>query len=355
MIMLVVMPQWWWSLMRSECCHLALATTPYTTPQQPQQRSTPNHGIWKPFTSRFLPSRRARFKTHDLLRFFERGGSFPSSSDAAASATTSSSRWNRKARHNNRRRRLDILQQQEESPSSSKLQNQKSVDFYHDDPQIPGWKRIWQHISPSLPQGRQWARWVASGVQMGLVLYLLGAVFHALKEALEEVAASADPSNSLEPSLFSKDDVSSVMEHLRNLPATTADGETDAKESTASASPASSRGGTYSVALSLAELLLFVGIPLQSQNGINASVENILSSITRSEANLLRECIWLRKEPPTKMWNRVIGLGRVQQGLMSALATVKQQSSHSYSSLFDNSSAGVLLYGPYVCVFVFNG
>jgi hypothetical protein len=175
----------------------------------------------------------------------------------------------------------------------------------------------------------------------------MGAVFNAVKETLEEYAADQ---SSMEPSLFSRDDVQGVMEYLRRIPPSTGDAGTKNKVSTSVSAVSSNRGDNYATALSLAELLLSVGVPLQSSSATTASVESILLSLSRSEMNLLRECIWVRKEPSAKMWNSIVGLERVQQGLTSALATVKQQSSHSYSSLFDNSSAGVLLYGPYVCV-----
>jgi hypothetical protein len=222
------------------------------------------------------------------------------------------------------------------------------------------WTAVWETVRPFLEESRpHWGRWAASGLQLGLVVYLAHAVWKAANEVLDEYyAAETTGGGGMDPPIFTRDHIGRALEQL----------EEHAVRGDSSALLSWRADERTLAALAIAQRLVLVGLPLRGTNGTNSSnnnkdqsdntpdsrpsVESVLASLGRSEANLLQECLWLpppTKQSPRRLWDRIIGLDHVRRGLSSALATVERQSHTSaYASLFDNSSAGVLLYGPYV-------
>ena len=289
------------------CCHLAIIRSE-TSP-------------WKSIVARFLPRKFAKLRHEKLtanrsnilscrnVDLFSRGGSS----------------------HRRRRRELFLDNSRQDEASDDEDELEEYVDE-----KLPLWKGVWASLPPGLQDGRQWGRWLASGMQIGLILYLVHAVWKAASDVLDEYYAAEQ--SGMDPPVFNREDVAVAMGHLRSA------------GSPSDASAVSWRGDERgTAALAIAQRLALVGVPLENKDD-SKSVESILLSLSRNEANLLQECLWLppRNESPAHLWGRIIGLDRVKRGLMSALATVQRQSTHAYSSLFDNSSAGVLLYGPYV-------
>ena len=43
--------------------------------------------------------------------------------------------------------------------------------------QYPKWRQVWDQLPPSFHEPRNWGRWAASGLQIGLIVYLVHAVF----------------------------------------------------------------------------------------------------------------------------------------------------------------------------------
>lgn len=148
----------------------------------------------------------------------------------------------------------------------------------------------------------------------------------------------------MDPAVFGREHVSYAIEQMQRVQ----------NDPTSSPSSLVRRNDDRSMAaLAIAQRLVLVCLPLTTGGGDRLSVESILASLSRNEANLLQECLWLptsprnnKNESPVQLWDRITGLERVKRGLWSALATVQRQTPHAYASLFDNSSAGVLLYGP---------
>jgi hypothetical protein len=102
-----------------------------------------------------------------------------------------------------------------------------------------------------------------------------------------------------------------------------------------------------------------------------ASVESVLTGLTKSEATILQQCLWSPASslPNDKtsttslastieqMWTNIAGLSLVKERLLYAAQTMfldghhKQRQQASYGALFDSSAAaaGMLLYGPPGC------
>jgi hypothetical protein len=213
------------------------------------------------------------------------------------------------------------------------------------------WTAAWETLRPLLEESRpHWGRWAASGLQLGLVVYLAHSVWKAANEVLDEYYAGEANGGGMDPPIFTRDHIGRALEQL----------EEHAVRGDSSDLLSWRADERTLAALAIAQRLVLVGLPLRGNDkdkndstpDDRPSVESVLASLGRSEANLLQECLWLpppTKQSPRRLWDRIVGLDHVRRGLSSALSTVERQShSSAYASLFDNSSAGVLLYGPYV-------
>ena len=246
------------------------------------------------------------------------------------------------------------------------------------------WNIFWANLPPRFHDTRQWGRWMASGVQIGCIVYLAHAIWKTIGEVLDEYYAAAEDGegqHGMDPPIFTRDHVQHALEQLSNTNSNPYHASAVSSSWRASGGASSNFGSNdhrSMAALAIAQRLLLIGLPLRngksnSRNGAASgragatansndahharSIENILSTLNRQEANLLQECLWL---PPRRdelsssssssssssLWERIYGLDRVKRGLMSALATVQRRTPHAYATLFDNASAGVLLYGP---------
>eukprot|EP00977_Amphora_coffeiformis_P021385 scaffold9272_cov195-Amphora_coffeaeformis.AAC.2 len=324
---------------------------------------------WKSFLSRLRPRRKLADPYHNSSnRSSLRFPPFPPPSLVKPTTSTNA---------NDAERRI-LMEQQMHPATNNNKGGESSVELRRDYNASPSsqrqplrpqqlWKVLWQSLPPSFHDTRQWGRWLASGLQIGCIVYLAHAIWKTIGEVLDEyyAAEGGDAQHGMEPPVFGREHVQQALEQLsRSMAADTA-------QTTAAVSPswrASSDDHRSMAALAIAQRLVLIGLPLRNTNTNNnnnqgggagtvdpnnsnnhsRSVESILSTISRQEANLLQECLWLppRGESPPHMWERILGLDRVKRGLMSALATVQRRTPHAYASLFDNASAGVLLYGP---------
>lgn len=150
-----------------------------------------------------------------------------------------------------------------------------------------------------------------NAVQWGLIIFLVRNIWQAVKDVLGEISSMDDPE--------------SDSQLLKALPKADANKENSL---------------IHRVAWKLSEC----GIPLQSSN--ERSVESLLRSLTKGEASLLDQCLYIPSSCP-----KISGFHDIQEELQAMLNRFLQRDSsstpHPYASLFDDDkSHHVLLYGP---------
>jgi hypothetical protein len=197
-------------------------------------------------------------------------------------------------------------------------------------------------------------RWSATGLQVGLIVYLAHAIWKAAREVVEEYSQEISGGD---PCYAKRDEVARALEFFEQDP-----------QSAAASLQANEQGKLPKNALpplavlQIAQKLAASGLPLRSSEpnaGGNEppSVESVLLGLTRSEASLLQQCFWspepsrVNADALRSSWNNIAGLESAKERLLSSIATVKGRHSQVYAPLFDNSNtaAGVLLYGPPGC------
>jgi hypothetical protein len=197
-------------------------------------------------------------------------------------------------------------------------------------------------------------RWSATGLQVGLIVYLVHAIWKAAREVVEEYSQEL---SGADPCYVKRDDVARALEFFEQDP-----------QSAAASLQANEQGKLLKNALpplavlQIAQKLAASGLPLRSSESTAGgsappSVESLLLGLTRSEASLLQQCFWspepsrVNADALRSSWNSIAGLESAKERLLSSIATVKGRHSQVYAPLFDNSNtaAGVLLYGPPGC------
>ncbi|GAX10491.1 hypothetical protein FisN_21Lh192 [Fistulifera solaris] len=150
-----------------------------------------------------------------------------------------------------------------------------------------------------------------TAVQWSLIIFLARSIWQAFKDVAEEIASM---DNSEEDS------------KLLNFPLNRVAGS---KETSL----------IHRIAWKLSQC----GIPLQSST--ERSVESILQKLTKNEAALLDQCLYIPSAHP-----KIAGFNEIQEELQSILNQYLHQGNsnqHPYSRLFeDDKSHHVLLYGP---------
>lgn len=216
----------------------------------------------------------------------------------------------------------------------------------HRRPSLNNWAPNLAHAVQSLDQ-RSVARTLASGLQIGLILYLAHAVWKAVAEVMDEFVAETTGDSVAK----SSDQITKAILYVEE------------SHNSRAAEVRNHRPDTTNIP-TLAPLALKLwqsGLPLRSET-TEASVESVLSRLTKQEAAMLQQCLWApppfndenEDASPVEMlhqvWSQVIGLMPVKERLLSSLKHLKLGSQpHAYSSLFDDSTGGILLYGPPGC------
>ncbi|GAX16746.1 hypothetical protein FisN_21Hh192 [Fistulifera solaris] len=150
-----------------------------------------------------------------------------------------------------------------------------------------------------------------TAVQWSLLLFLARSIWQAFKDVAEEIASMDD----------SEDDSKLLKVPLSKV------------------------GGNKETSLihRIAWKLSQCGIPLQSST--ERSVESLLQTLTKNEAALLDQCLYIPSAHP-----KIAGFTEIQEDLQSMLNQFLRQDNtnqHPYSRLFDDDkSHHVLLYGP---------
>lgn len=196
-------------------------------------------------------------------------------------------------------------------------------------------------------------RWGATSLQVGLIVYLVHAIWKAAREVVEEYSQEI---SGADPCYVKRGEVARALGFFEQDP-----------QAAAAALQANEQGKLPKNALpplavlQLAQKLAASGLPLRSPESTAGekapSVESILLELTRSEASLLQQCFWspepsrVNPDALRSSWNNIAGLESAKERLLSSIATVKGRHSQVYAPLFDNSNtaAGVLLYGPPGC------
>jgi ATPase family AAA domain-containing protein 1 len=215
----------------------------------------------------------------------------------------------------------------------------------------------WAALGAALAQNpHKVGRFVTSGIQVGLVFYVIRALWKTAAEVMEEY--SAEVSSAADPSWLKRDDVTRVIRFLSLPPreqqaALASDGKANSKTSLPPLK-----------LLHMAQSLVLAGLPLRaSSSNDQSSVESVLLQITKSEASILQQCLWIPNQSTAaangsakeSVWHQIAGLDAVKERLLGTLSTMRRQkgstTQQAYASLFDNSNAaaGVLLYGPPGC------
>jgi hypothetical protein len=196
-------------------------------------------------------------------------------------------------------------------------------------------------------------RWSATGLQLGLIVYLGHAIWKAAAEVVEEYAQEL---TGTDPSYVKKTEVARVLNFFEQDPVV-ANAALEANEQ----GKLPKNALPSLVVLQIAQKLVVSGLPLRSPEsaagGKAPSVESVLLGLTRSEASLLQQCLWspepslVNPEALRSSWNNIAGLDAAKERLLSSIATVKGRHSQVYASLFENSNtaSGILLYGPPGC------
>jgi SpoVK/Ycf46/Vps4 family AAA+-type ATPase len=193
----------------------------------------------------------------------------------------------------------------------------------------------------SLLQNPNLSKWTFNAFQLGLAIYLLDAVAKAAKEVLDEM--SSDSSSS--PHVFNPEQVEQIIASLDPNDTQARGDGTLLLEQT-------------STWHALASTLLASGMPLRSSSSSNNnsketsnSVERILLSLTKSEANILQQCLWIPSKKDS--FSTIAGLQSIKQSLLDLVWTIKSpkllhHQDNPYSHLVEKPP-GILLYGPPGC------
>lgn len=174
-----------------------------------------------------------------------------------------------------------------------------------------------------------------SSLQVGLALYLLNGIWKAAIEVMDELDIGRDTS----PHLLKVEQVRQIVKEL--------------DENNQDGSRLLQQQPTLQ---HLTQTLLASGMPLRSFEEEN-SVERVLLSLTRAEANILQQCLWVPSSgsSPTS-FSEISGLHTIKQSLLDLVWTLKSGScsnsaahnQNPYSHLVEHPP-GVLLYGPPGC------
>jgi len=174
------------------------------------------------------------------------------------------------------------------------------------------------------------SKWTLTGMQLGLAFYLLNAVIKAAAEVVDELGGDSSPH------LLK-------VEQVKQIIASLDDGDFKALSS--------SLLQQQPTLQHLTSTLLASGMPLRSRE--ENSVERVLLSLTRSEANLLQQCLWTLPNEATS-FATIAGLQSIKHSLLDLVWTLKSNSSprhkklNPYSHLVEHPP-GILLYGPPGC------
>ena len=154
------------------------------------------------------------------------------------------------------------------------------------------WPSLLSALLPtSSDSARRWGRYAATFCQIGILAYLGHAIVQAAAEVVDEFnnASGSDSDSSNQYPAFRPSDVRKLIEFMMmgNHPTTTKTPLVDAS------------------LLHLTRRLLQTGLPLRSSDDDDGdslrqrlpSVESLLLELTRSEVNLLEQCLWTA--PPT--------------------------------------------------------
>jgi ATP-dependent 26S proteasome regulatory subunit len=175
---------------------------------------------------------------------------------------------------------------------------------------------------PQLP------KWTLTGMQVGLCLYLLNGIWRAAVEVMDELDLGRDAS----PHFLKIEQVRQIVNDL--------DDNNEKTSSLLQQQPTLQH---------LTQTLLASGMPLRSE--AENSIERVLLSLTRSEANLLQQCLWTSTEASPTSFGDICGLNSIKQSLLDLVWTLKSNAAtktNPYSHLVERPP-GVLLYGPPGC------
>jgi len=323
------------------------------------------------------------------------------SADGTEEKSSSIARWRRRRRSRNGGiRETENEEEDEEDENASSTEVRELLPWSSGIPQLAS-----AALQSLLSDKRRLARWTASGVQLGLMAYLLRAVWKAVEEIVEEYNNNAydfgGENGGGSGGFIKSDDVAKVLRFLERR--TSPDEDSFSQQQPPQLPPLA--------VLQLARNLAASGLPLRSPDrdpassssvsdgGAVASVESVLLQLTKGEASILQQCLWVPPVPPTvspssvqvavesdgeekektsassssplhDMWMQVVGLYPVKERLLGALTTLYRQhhrrhDSHrprpdhdgdGFASLFDSAgggassagpvSQGILLYGP---------
>jgi hypothetical protein len=273
------------------------------------------------------------------------------------------------------------------------------------------------HVSALLQDPKRLGRYVATGIQIGLMAYLAHAIWQVVVDITNEINQSTsnnmmDDHHASPPLVRNPEQIQQVVEFLEQDPdhirqilqqQVTAwkalpSSPTRLQKTKASATDPTTSSLPPMPLVVLAQQLVQVGIPLRaSPNNDNnpdlftPSVETIFMQLTRAEASLLQQCLWVpslsssssspgstdqHNHGDDNLWNHIAGLQDVKDRLQSMLLSIpnltisstKQNCTKSsaslhhdkFASLFTATSSasssassasrlGVLLYGPPGC------
>lgn len=174
----------------------------------------------------------------------------------------------------------------------------------------------------------QFPKWTLTGMQVGLAMYLLNEIWRAAVEVMDELDLGRDAS----PHFLKVEQVRQIVNDI--------DDNATASSSLLQQQPTLKH---------LTETLLASGMPLRSE--AENSIERVLLTLTRSEANLLHQCLWTSTEASPTSFGDIFGLNSIKQSLLDLVYTLKSNTGttkNPYSHLVEHPP-GVLLYGPPGC------
>jgi adenosinetriphosphatase len=174
----------------------------------------------------------------------------------------------------------------------------------------------------------QLSKWTLTGMQVGLCFYLLNGIWRAAVEVMDELDVGRDAS----PHFLKVEQVRQIVNDLVDN----------------SAAP-SSLLQQQPTLQHLTQTLLASGMPLRSE--AENSIERVLLSLTRSEANLLQQCLWTSTEASSTSFGDICGLNSIKQSLLDLVWTLKGNTAikkNPFSHLVEHPP-GVLLFGPPGC------
>ena len=215
------------------------------------------------------------------------------------------------------------------------LQESDDEDPWDDSPQKPLVPLLASAMDAIFSNRQRLASLSLTAVQYSLIWFLLKSVWKALRETMEELSQE---SLGGDPYFCSRADLArlvSVLEEPNNdLPD--------------SASRSSSLALLPRAALQLAQDLQNAGLPVRSHpsSGIS-SIESLFQDMTRSEANILQQCLWRPpasvRQNPDELWDAVLGLDAIKEHiLLTVAATSPASSTATTGGTHDNRNLGHL-------------